>query len=204
MSLYSFVSIFTKEILVRRFVLLFAFFSYSLAPILGFFMKIDPTYGFGLTQVTEFIFNPSIILSVSMILVSGYLLLVKENSYTKSVLIGIIVGLTSEMKVYAGFAALSMLVGISLYRVIFKKNQRVYSIFSLGVAIVLTALTFLPNNSSSVGLVFHPGFMYEHLMQSSFFDSLHWQTLLQLFEDHHNIPRILILYAEALLLFWVF
>src|SRR5260221_1746276 len=204
MSFYTLTGFLTRNKTVPRFVLFFAYFGYSFAPPLAYFFKISATYGFGLTQITEFIFNPSIILGISMLLVSGYLLLDGKISYNKAVIVGMVLGLVSEIKVYAGVVGICMIMGFALYKILIKKEKATSYILTLIITLLLTAITFIPNNAGAVGLIVHPGFLYEHLMQSAFFNSLNWQLLLTIYQTHHNVPRIIFLYVEAFVLYWFF
>ncbi|HUD45041.1 MAG TPA: hypothetical protein VMR41_05840 [Patescibacteria group bacterium] len=203
-SFYLFAKALTDKKSSLRFILFFAYFAQGFAYIISFFVPaISPTNGFGVVQPIELILDPSVVLSIGMLLCGFYIILKMEKSISAAIIGGIILGILSEVKVYSGIIGIITLVSFAIYAVIIKKSPiRSYLISIITVAIT-TAITFLPNNMNAGSLLFYPLFPYENFMQQAFITSWHWEIVKTIYAQHHNLPRLVQMFIEAIAAFWV-
>ncbi len=200
---YLFSTILSKNKISTRAVLFFAYFSQSFAFVLSFFVpSIGPTNELGSIYPLELILNPAIILSIGMLLCAMYLFLVSKPSFRQLVFVGVLFGVLMQLKVYAGIIGIGTFLIILLYRfIVERKNRSVYIVGGL-TSICVSALTYFPNNLGAGGLWYSPFFAYSVYMQEAPFVSWHWETKRIIFMDHHNVLRVVLLYLQAIGLFW--
>jgi hypothetical protein len=199
---YIFASYLTDSKLSKRLTLFFAYFSQSSTFIFLFFNpKFDITTN-ALVQPIGLIVNPFTVLSIPLLLLGiVYIPKIRENM-AYGVLVILFLGILSQIKVYAGIIGIIVLVIYSFY-VFIKKRKIIFSyIFVLISTAIITAVTYLPNNLGSGGLTFAPFLFYRHFMETHLFDSLHWEIKREIFAQHNNYPRIILLYIEALIIFF--
>lgn len=203
-SIYLFSTRFTKKKIEQIWILFFAYFAQSFGFLLSLFTKkVDIANGMGLVQPQQLVLDPSSTFSIALLLVGCYILLEKRLTFWHAFLAGLILGLLAQLKVYAGIVAVGMLVLFMIYRLILRKEIKWY-ILTLVIVIALTALTYFPNNLGVGKLIYSPFFLYEtFIKQNPLFASWNWDIRMLIYTEHHNIPRILFMYIEAAVLFWV-
>ncbi len=199
---YVWARLFTHKRVVACFVLIFVFTLQSFTPLFTYHYALFYSglfYGVGL------LLNPPLVLSL-IFLLSGLFFLPKileKRGYV--ILTALFLGLLSQIKVYAGFIGILALVVYCL--VLFFKRRSLSTSIVTFITCVLTALltyfTFVINNSGTVTLVWAPLVFYDHFMRQWFFHEWNWEQRRVIFLEHSNIPRLIILYAEALSVFWI-
>lgn len=151
------------------------------------------------------IVNPFIVLAIGMLVVGIALLPEVKKSFKYAIIVGLILGVLSQVKVYTGLIAIGTISIFALYIFLrFKKKYFFNYLTLLVVTAVFTAITFLPNNFRQGGLVFYPLEFYKHYISSHGFEGLNWDTRRMIFEQHNNYLRIIILYIEAIIIFWIY
>ena len=122
-----------------------------------------------------------------------------HNSLRYAFVIGILFGITLQIKVYTGIAAVTTVSFYAIYLSIKKRFVNIFSaLFLVTITAVVSAATFLPNNFGAASLLYHPFLFYSHYMQQPLFLSFHWELKRQEFLAHHNIKRIILLYLQAI------
>lgn len=201
---YLLTSKLTSNKLSQRLVLFFAYFAQSFAYVLSFFIHaVNPTAELGSIYPLELILNPAIILSIGMLLCFMYLLFETKPKLWQMILVGFLFGIITELKVYTGIIGVSIFAVVVFYRII-KKREGVFPYFlgllTMGIIILIT---YVPNNFGAGSLWFSPFFAYSVFMQEPPFTSWNWEIQRIIFRDHHNIPHLMLLYGQAIGLFWL-
>ncbi|HEX8966182.1 MAG TPA: hypothetical protein VF820_07155 [Patescibacteria group bacterium] len=188
----------------QRLVLFFAYFAQSFAFVLSFFIHSIPiTAELGSIYPLELIFNPAIILSIGIMLSSVFLLFESKPKIQQMIFVGFLFGMIVELKVYTGIIGMSVFTLVLVLKTI-KKSRNTFSyVLSFITAVVVIALTYIPNNLGAGSLWFSPFFAYSVYMQEPPFVGWQWELKRIIFRDHHNIPHLIFLYAEAIGLFWL-
>ena len=201
-SLYLFLE--KKGANVKRLALFFLYFGQNFTFLWFFFFKNFTIFSSAdIPQPIQLIFDPSVILSLS-ILFTGFYLLLRSKNIKQGILIGIMFGILSETKVYAGIIAIVSLVAFSAIKILFSKDKNLKVLISaILVTAFLTAVTFLPNNLGTVKLIFAPFLIYNHFISQPVFNLFHWALILQVYQAHNNILRIIQMYTEAFLFLWI-
>lgn len=194
----------TDNRLSQRLVLFFAYFAQSFAFLLSFFIRaVNPTAELGSIYPLELILNPAIILSVGMLLCFVYLLLESKPKLWQMILVGFLFGIITELKVYTGIIGVSVFAAVIFFRVIKKREGILPYFLGLLTLIVVILITYLPNNFKAGNLWFSPFFAYSVFMQEPPFTAWNWELKRIIFRDHHNILRLILLYGQAIGLFWL-
>ncbi len=194
----------TLDKIQQRFILLFAFFGESFSWILFF---LYPEFGLkgAIVQPLGLMVNPFTILAMGIFAVGITCISKIKDSWKYALIAGLLLGILSQMKVYIGIVGiLCVIMYAALLVILYKKKYFLSSLILVAVTGVLTAITYLPNNFGAGGLVFAPLLYYSHYMQTKAFDPLHWEIKRQVFAQANNILRIMILYIEAVVIFWLF
>lgn len=154
-------------------------------------------------QSISILINPPLAVSFIILLVGLFLLYLLKEEKNKSllVLVATLFGSLIGFKAYAGLLGLCGL-GVFFFT-LFLKEKRKDGLLVLPLALLITFLLFLPTNSGAAGfLFFEPGWFLQTMMVTSdrvnFVD---WELQRQTFASHNNIPRLVILWAAAFLLF---
>lgn len=201
-TLYLLSGIFTKKNIDKLLILFFAYFGASLGYALSFFTHTaNAGSGMGLVQQIELVLDPSIIFS-SAVLFAGLYILLREKTLINAMLVGIIIGLLAQMKIYAGIIGLGTLVLYSCY-LLYKYKLWRYVFIANIVAIFLTALTYLPNNLGVGHLIFAPFFLYENLLKQPIFDQFNIEMRMFLYREHHKVIHLWMFYGLGFILFWI-
>jgi len=195
----------TSSLNASRLILFFAYFAQSFSVILFLLNnKIDLSYS-PIVHPIGLIINPFIVLAIGMLITGLALLPEIKKSFKYAIIVGIIFGVLSQIKVYAGIIAIGAIIIYSLYILLrFRKKYFFNYIVLLVTTALITAVTFLPNNFRQGGLVFYPLEFYRHYISSHGFESLNWDIRRVIFEQHNNYPRLIILYLEAIAIFWIY
>lgn len=203
-SFSIFATLFTKKKSAIALVVFFAYFAQSWGFILWFFTKtVDVTNGLGLVQPLELILDPSAIVSISLMLTGFYVLLEGKFTFQKALIASLILGPLAEMKVYGGIISILALAGMIVYLFLRKKSIKLY-IFALFLIGILTAATYLPNNMGVGHLYLFPFFLYDiFVRQTQLFIPWNYDMRMVIYQQHHNIPRIISLYLMAFTFFWI-
>lgn len=201
--IYVFSNLYTKRNIDKLLILFFAYFGTSFAYLLSFFTRsVDAGNGMGLVQQLGLILDPSIIFSTSIMLAGFYFVLLKKKTIVHAILAGFIIGLLMQLKIYAGIIALGSLVIFSGY-LLKKYAAWKYVLYVNSIAILLTCITYGPNNFGVGRLLFSPFFLYGNFMKQALFSSWNWEMRIFIYTAHHNIPRLIFMFGSAFLLFWI-
>ncbi|HVZ59056.1 MAG TPA: hypothetical protein VG935_04875 [Patescibacteria group bacterium] len=203
---YLFASMLTKEKIKHNLILFFAYFSQSSLFVLVLFNHSLDLINNGAVQPLGLIINPFTVLAVGLLLGGLALLPDIQKSWKYAVLSALILGVISQMKIYAGLCAIGVLGVYALYAVMRSRwNRKIIINFTLGIIItaVITAITYLPNNYKAGGLVWAPLLFYSHYLQSEQFQSLQWELRRQVYAAAHNWPHLIVHYLEAISIFWL-
>lgn len=181
-------------------VLILAYLTPGFSRIVGDIIHADITLS--MLSVSNVIFDPSMVIALPMIIGGLFLLPNTLKSYKYAIVVGVILGVVSQIKVYAGLVSIIVLALYGLYIVIKTKNifQNSYYVAALLTGI-LTAVTFLPNNFGSGSFIWAPFLTYEHFMRQVAFSESYWEVKRRIFLEHNNIPRLVIMYGQAIGLF---
>src|SRR3989344_3271810 len=204
-SFYLISSSITKDKITSRMILFVAYFSQSAAFILfPLYNNYEIVQGGQLVQSISLILDPSIVLGIG-ILLSGLFLLPKiKESWKYGLLVGLILGVLSQVKIYAGITGISCLIIYSCFAFIKYKEKYILNYLSAVLtAGILTVITYFPNNFGIGSLVFAPFLIYRQYIEQIFFTSLHWEIKRIIYEEHNNVIRIIQLYIEAFIIFWI-
>lgn len=204
-SFYVISAMITKDRTRRWLIIFLAYFSQSFAFILLPFNKnYDIVQGGQLVQSISLILDPSIVLGIG-ILLGGLILLPKiKDSWKYGLISGLMLGILSQVKIYAGITGISCLMIYSCF--IFIKYRQKYILNYLSAVFVtgvLTIITYFPNNLGVGSLVFAPLLIYRHYMEQALFAQFHWETKRIIYAEHNNVLRITQLYIEAFVIFWI-
>lgn len=203
---YLFSSLLTKDKVKKNLILFFAYFSQSSLFILILFDRSLDLTDNAVVQPLGLIINPFTVLSIA-ILLAGLSLLPRLKASGKYALpVGLLLGVLSEIKVYAGLIGIGALGLYTIYCILRSRGNKtiIFNLFSACFLTgVVTAITYLPNNYHAGGLLFTPFLYYSHYLQTDIFKSLHWELKRQVYAAAHNWPRIVLLYLEAIGIFWL-
>lgn len=204
-AFYFFASFMTKDVAKIRWVLLFAYFSQSSVFILQFPYTSLFWEQAQFSQPIGLLVNPFMVLAIGVLLCGLALIPQIEKSWKYALIVGLLLGVLSQIKVYTGLIGIFCVVAYPLYRFIVTKKFVSWKNYALaiGVTALLTAVTFLPNNYKAGGLVFAPFLFYREYMQRSLFSSFHWEIQRTIFAENNNILRIVMLYIQAFFTFWI-
>lgn len=202
---YLFSSFMTKDKAKIAWILTFAYFSQSSAFLLYLFNPSLQLDQISLVQPIGLIVNPFMVLALGILLCGLALIPQIEKSWKYALLVGLLLGVLSQIKVYTGLVGIFCVVAYPLYRLLITKKFIAWKGYLLAICLTafFTAVTFLPNNYQAGGLVLRPLLYYREAMQRPLFESLHWELQRLVFVEHNNWPRIAILYAQAFGVFWL-
>lgn len=181
--------------------LFFAYFSVGFASLMP---AKDAIFSSNFAQPLMLIIDPSVLLSIALLLtVCAVLPDVKKNVST-AIIVAILVGILCQLKVYTGIVAITVLVSYSIYLFIRYRMQFFQRIFLMNaLAAVITIVTYFPNNFGAGSLVFAPFLFYGQFIKQSYFANLHWETKRTIFAENNNYLRVVLLYIQASIIFWV-
>jgi hypothetical protein len=194
----------TKSKLTVSIILFMAYFSRSFAfPLVLFFKNINLTDS-AVVQPMGLMINPFIVLSIAMLTAALSFLPDIKKSYKYAIIIGLLIGPLSEIKVYAGIIGITAVSFYALYLFIrYRFKYFTSSFLMLFITAIITAVTFFPNNLGQGGFIFVPLEFYRHYIAGNDFINLHWDEQNAIFAQDNNYLRIGILYIKAILIFWV-
>ncbi len=197
-------SLFTKEKVKTLFILFFAYFGTGFTFILLLLADKDTSI-YGLSQPLELMLNPMLAFSVGILLAGISLIPKIDKSLANALLVALFIGILSQIKVYTGLigiACLTVFSGVMCLKHRSIKKIKNY-IVAMALAAFITIITYFPNNLGAGSLVFAPFLFYSHFMQQSYFQDWHWEIKRQIFAEHNNYPRIILLYVQAIGLFFI-
>ncbi|HRN69552.1 MAG TPA: hypothetical protein PLS49_00045 [Candidatus Woesebacteria bacterium] len=187
------------------------FWAISLMVLFGFFGTgggaiiniLQPTFSASVSRSLSLIYDPSIYFSLGM-LFSALVVLPQTKSWRRALFVAMILGVLAQIKIYVGLLGIVALVSYTVYHFFkYKRKDIRYYIGINFVTAIITALTFLPNNLGAGQMVFAPFLFYSHFIQQPYFANWHWEIKRQIFADHNNYLRIVILYIQAFVVFWI-
>lgn len=167
------------------------------------FSMLQPAFSAGVARSLSLIYDPSIYFSLGL-LFSVLVIIPRVNSWRIVLFAAMILGVLAQIKVYVGLLGIVALISYTVYN--FFKYKGKDSKYYVGVNIVTaltTTVTFLPNNLGAGQMVFAPFLFYSHFIQQPYFAHWNWEIKRQIFLDHNNYLRIVILYIQAFLVFWL-
>lgn len=198
--------LFTKAMrldkITQQFILFLAYFSRSSVLFLTFFNHSLHLADDAIVQPLALIINPFIVFSLAMLLAGLSLLPQIKNSWKFGILIGLLFGVLSQIKVYSGLIAIGCLVLYGIYLITKYRNQYLSPLMlTLCITALLTVYTFFPNNFGSGGLIFAPLLFFEHYMQTDLFAPFQWANRLTVYQQLHDYIGITALYTLAVSIF---
>jgi hypothetical protein len=204
LSFFLFSSVFTKNNLKKILILFFAYFSHSFSLLFYLFNnQVDISYS-SAVQPIGLIINPFIVFSIAILTICLYLIPKIKDSWKYGIIIAIILGILSQIKVYAGIIGIVSLILYSVYLILrFKKKYLFPIILVLSLSAFLTAITFFPNNYKQGGLVWASLLFYRQFMTSNFLDFLNWETKKTIYLEHNNYIRLGLSYLQAIAIYWI-
>lgn len=157
----------------------------------------NQSYDPGIVQPIANIVDPSVILSICLLSTLFILLFSKRNN--RMILVtALILGILPMIKIYTGFLAFSGVGALLLIDLL--RNKSVYFLKALVLGVIIAAVSYVPTNLGSGGLIFSPNLIYRHYLESiSGENNLTWYGKLLVYEAHRNYIKI-ILYKFILLL----
>lgn len=188
----------------ERLILFFAYFAQSFSFLYWFFDKNVDLTNAAVVQSLGLIINPFTVLSIPMLLVSLAVIPEMKKNWRIGIVVGLLLGILCQTKVYAGLAGIGTLVSYSLYSLGRYRLKYIRTIIGVNVVTaILTIITYFPNNYGAGGLIFAPFLLVKEYMQRPILNGFHWELQRQVFSEHNNYIRIIILYLEALV-FYIF
>lgn len=154
-------------------------------------------YNPGVNSLILNIINPSVLLGM-FLLFSFYILIFIPKKPNMVFLPAILLGVLPQVKIYIAILGFASLGAVALLDLL--KNKRVYFLKILVESGIIASLVYLPFNFGSGGLIFSPFLLYRHFMEQL---SASWAQKLQVFESHLNLPQMLILYFQAVFIFFI-
>lgn len=153
----------------------------------------------------NYIFDPSMILGVAILLIGISLLPKVVDSWKLGIIVGLLLGILAQIKVYTGLIGIIVVCVYGLYLVIKSRsiNQKSYIVMGL-ITALLTTVSFLPNNFGSGSFVWAPFLFYEHFMRQIAFQDSYWEVKRRIFLEHNNLPRLILMYTQAIGLFMLY
>jgi hypothetical protein len=189
----------------KRMVLFLAYFSQSFAYLLIPLSKNYSALEAGqLVQPIGLPIAPSLMLSIGILLTALAFLPRVKDSLKYALVSGLMLGILAQTKVYTGIlgiAAITIYTGYIFYR--YRTKYILNYIYAIFITGLITAITFLPNNLGAGKLIFEPLLIYKNYIEQPIFNTLQWELKRQIFTEHNNYLRIILLYAQAFSVFWI-
>lgn len=158
-------------------------------------------YSTGVIQSIPHILDPNVLFSVA-VLFTIYIFIFQKNTIFQIILAGILLGVLPNIKVYTAILAFSAFLAVSVVAFLREKKKTYIIIFLL--ASLIGSIVYLPINYGVGKLIFAPLLLYRHFMESAvIFSSYQWILKYQVYEQHNNYARIIILYIISLGLFFI-
>lgn len=190
---YSFASSVFKSIMFRNLFLFLLYFAGDICTLFNLFIRhqlnFSLTLGWLFENGTYFMDSPGAGFAVIIFLAGIYLIYLFLKKYSLKILFlsGLMVGSVIGFKIYFGIPILFGLFCLTIFHLFQKKFA---TLFILIIAVLLSAIQFLPFNASSGGLLFLPfeiprQFFAQKQMNMSYIDQ-RWRIYL----EHNNIPRL--------------
>lgn len=179
-----------------------AYLGYGILPLMPqFYLQFT-----GMQYPLTLVHNPSTLLAVTFFLISLHYLQQLQN-FRLALVLGLILGLLANLKVYTGILALAILILYLLHQYFLHQRSLAasrYVLLTFIVTALLTFLTFYLPNRGSGGLVWAPLLYFDHFMQQSSLQSLNWQARKDIYlQDQNYLGLYTRIYGEAILLFFV-
>ena len=185
----------------RRIFLFLLYFVQSAAFLLSYvFQNGAGLYDSPIVQSAGNIVDPSVLFAVSYSFLLFTVLF--GSSKKKQLLLPILfLGILPQLKVHAGILSYIAVVGIGIVGILKKKYDYLYIILGAGL---VSAVVYLPLNMGAGSLIFAPFLVVSHFFESQrLFAPFQWALKMQVYQMHHNIPRIVYLYSIALAAFLI-
>lgn len=187
--------------LTRRVFLFFLYFSQGLEFYLfHWFNNGNLLYDSPVVQPAKNIVDPSIVFSTAFVLLLGgvWFYVPKKKQLLLPVLF---LSIVPGIKIYTGILAYAGAGIVTLYGLLKKKYEYLYVLLAAGL---ITATVYVPFNLGAGTLVFAPFLVVRHFFESQLlFMPFQWPLKLQVYQEHHNILRVIYLYGLALLAFLI-
>jgi hypothetical protein len=204
-SFYMFATKITKNVIAHRIILFLAFFAQSFSFITYLFDSNIDMYLSAQPHTLALIINPFTVLAIGYLVLGLYLLPEIKRSPKYAVLVGLLFGVLVETKVYAGIMAYGSLVLFTIYT--FVKSRFKYLrnyLFTILIAGVTAAITYLPNNAGHGGLLFNPFQLYRNFLTHPYWDFLKWDDKWWISFEAKDWVKIYFLYIQAFIFFWIY
>lgn len=171
----------------------------------SFFYKSVSFTDDALVQPLGLIINPFTVLSIAFLIAGIALLPELKKSWKYGIIIGLLLGILSQIKVYSGIIGIVCVLVYALYLLIrYRLQYIVPSLVAIGVTGVLTVITFFPNNIGEGGLIWAPFLFYSHYLETDLFAPLQWANRLLVYIHYNNFLGIVGLYTFAVGIFIIF
>lgn len=192
---------FTKNTGAQNFILFFVYFGQGLT---YFVTLLSKDFSPLTAQPIDSILDPSTILATALFVVAVNIFPKMYEKLIYALLVGLYIGMLSQMKVYVGITALVTLIVYIVWKFIFKNKKHIfYVLSSLITATVLTGITFLPNNIHAGRFILAPFTFYDQFMQQKFFTFTHWGVIESIYRAHNNWRRLFLMTIESIGIYWV-
>jgi len=193
------------NLISQRLILFFAYFSQSLSFIPFILKQTDSITLAASVHPLGLIVNPFTVLPMAMLFGALAVLADIKKSFKYAIFLGLIFGVLSEIKVYAGIIGIFAVSSYSLYLILrHRKEYFMHIIVLLTTTAFITAITFLPNNLKQGGLVWAPLLFYWEMMKNPVFDFTNWVVKYQISYEAKDTLKIWFLLLQAAIIYWIY
>lgn len=186
----AFCNIINAKKTFSRWLLFFLYFgSDAIIPILFFLRGSIITSLGGLEMGTGFLNNYPRAFSIIVLfgLICIITLWIKKKQFATAFLIPLFVSILLGFKVYVG---IFVLVGIGMLFIYYAIKKDLTRLIPLGVTFLLSAVVYLPVNTSAGGLFFSGTWRFENFIVQPELQLSHLELARQIYAAHNNVPRI--------------
>lgn len=159
----------------------------------------------GMQYPLTLVHNPSTLLAITFFLISLYYLQ-QLQTFRLALVLGLVLGLLANLKVYTGILTLTVLILYLLHQYFSHRRSLAairYVFLTFFVTALLTFLTFYLPNRGAGGLVWAPLLYFDHFMQQSSLQNLNWQARKDIYlQDQNYLGLYTRIYGEAIVLFF--
>lgn len=181
-------------IFLMYFVQNFDFFAYYIYRAFNYYYNSS-----GITQSFANALDPSIVISVSFILI-GFVLLFSKGRRWSFLLPVLVIGVIPQIKIYSGIVFYLGLLAAALWELIRHKDFQYLKILSFSA--VISAFVYLPLNYGAGGLLFAPLLIYKNFINSAWiFNNWHWSVDFPIYIKAGNYLHLTFFYLVATAIF---
>jgi hypothetical protein len=154
---------------------------------------------FWLDQPINWLSNQQLVLSI--ILINIILILILSSFKKYWLVIGILAGILTGVKIYGLVALLPGLTAFVLYHFVQTRDLRYLGSLAIIVSIALSTIMLISSNSN-FPFIFEPGWFIKTMYEGeNRLNIQEWELRRQTFLAHSNYPRLALMWGEGLLIF---